>query len=134
MREPIFAICPVESIPNRRARGFVLARRGEGGGVVSWPILILRWGRNIRAYENRCPHQGTNLDWERDEFLDGEGTRIQCGKHGALFDLGTGECVEGPCLGAQLTAIETVIDDGEICIAGVVLEDDDEEDTGCGVE
>jgi hypothetical protein len=27
-----------------------------------------------------------------------------------------------------------VIDDGEICIAGVVLEDDDEEDTGCGVE
>ena len=134
MREPIFAICALDDIPNRRARGFVLARRGEGGEVRPWPILILRWGRNVRAYENRCPHKGTNLDWEQGEFLDGDGTRIQCGKHGALFDLGSGECVEGPCLGARLTAIETVIDDGEICLAGVVLADDDEEDRGCGVE
>ena len=136
MADSIYAICGVNDIPNRRARAFVLARRGADGQIAPWPIVVLRWGRNVRAYENRCPHQQTNLDWEKGEFLDSEGTRIQCGKHGALFELGTGECVEGPCLGAHLTAIEAVIDDGDICLVGVALAEDEdaEEDTGCGVE
>ena len=63
-----------------------------------------------------------------EEFLDSEGTRIQCGKHGALFDLGSGECVDGPCVGAHLTRIEAMIDEDEICIAGITLEEDDEYD------
>ena len=134
MSDAIFAICGIDDIPNRRARAFVLARRDGDGQVRPWPIMILRWGRNVRAYENRCPHQGTNLDWEKGEFLDGDGTRIQCGKHGALFDLGTGECVDGPCLGERLTAIDVLIDEGEICLTGVALVDDDDEDSGCGVE
>ncbi|TIX51639.1 Rieske (2Fe-2S) protein [Alteraurantiacibacter aquimixticola] len=133
--EAIFAICSAEDIPNRRALPFVLAKRDENGLVAPWPIFILRWGKHVRAYENRCPHQDEHLDWERGEFLDGEGTRIQCGKHGALFDLGTGECVDGPCLGAHLTAIETLIDeDGDICLAGVALEEEDEVDSGQGCE
>ena len=134
MRDSIYAICALEDIPNRRAHAFVLARPGKDGGVEPWPIFVLRWGRNVRAYENRCPHQGTHLDWEKGEFLDSEGTRIQCGKHGALFDLGSGECVDGPCMGEHLTAIETMIDDGDICLVGVTLAEDDEEDSGCGVE
>lgn len=133
-RQSIFAVCALEDIPNRRARAFVLARRSDDGVVRPWPVFLLRWGRTVRAYENRCPHQGTNLDWERGEFLDAEGTRIQCGKHGALFDLGTGECVEGPCIGASLAGIETVIDDGDICLVGVSLEEDDEFDSGQGAE
>lgn len=134
MRPSIYAICTVDEIPNRRARSFVLARRFDDGEVRPWPIMILRWGRNVRAYENRCPHQETNLDWEAGEFLDSEGTRIQCGKHGALFDLGSGECVDGPCVGAHLTRIEAMIDEDEICIAGITLEEDDEYDSGCGVD
>jgi len=134
VRPSIFAICGLDDIPNRRARPFVLAKRGVEGSLQPWPIFVLRWGRNVRAYENRCPHQGTHLDWEKGEFLDGDGTRIQCGKHGALFDLGSGECVEGPCLGAKLTAIEVVLDEDEICLAGVPLVEDDECDTGQGVD
>jgi len=133
-RPEIFAICGLDDIPNRRARPFVLARRGADGQVAAWPIFILRWGKNVRAYENRCPHQDSNLDWEQGEFFDSEGIRIQCGKHGALFDMGSGECVEGPCMGQGLTPIECVIDDGEICLVGVTLEEDDEYDSGCGVE
>jgi len=133
-RESIYAVCGVEDIPNRRASPFVLARRDADGMVRPWPIFILRWGRHVRAYENRCPHQDTHLDWERGEFFDSDGTRIQCGKHGALFDLGTGECVEGPCAGARLTAIETVIDDDEICLVGIALEEDDDFDSGQGAE
>lgn len=128
LRPSIFAICGLDDIPNRRAMPFVLAQRGPDGEVKPWPIVVLRWGKNVRAYENRCPHQGTNLDWEKGEFLDGDGTRIQCGKHGALFDLGSGECVEGPCLGARLTAIDVVIDEDEICLAGVLLVEDDDGD------
>lgn len=135
MTGELFAVCALEDIPNRRAVPFVLARRDEKGDVGPWPIFILRWGRNVRAYENRCPHQDTNLDWEQGEFLDGEGTRIQCGKHGALFDLGSGECVDGPCTGQHLTAIDTVIDDeDDICLTGIDLVEDDDFDSGQGLE
>jgi nitrite reductase/ring-hydroxylating ferredoxin subunit len=130
-----FAVCALADIPNRRAVPFVLARRDGQGDVAPWPIFILRWGRNVRAYENRCPHQGTHLDWERGEFLDGDGVRIQCGKHGALFDLGTGQCVEGPCLGQGLTVVETLVDgEGDICLLGVDLVEDDDFDSGQGLE
>lgn len=132
---PPFAICAVNDIPNRRAVPFVLARRELDGTVGPWPIFVLRWGRNVRAFENRCPHQNTNLDWEQGEFLDGEGTRIQCGKHGALFDLGSGECVAGPCLGQGLKPIEVEIDaDEDICLFAEGLVEDDDFDSGEGLE
>ena len=135
MSGDIFAICSVDDIPNRRASPFVLARREEGGEVRPWPIFILRWGKNVRAYENRCPHQDSHLDWERGEFLDSSGTRIQCGKHGALFDFGTGECVAGPCMGERLIPVPLVVDeDDDICVVGVTLEEDDDFDGGQGVE
>lgn len=135
MADELFAVCALEDIPNRRAIPLVLARRNDEGDVVPWPIFILRWGRNVRAFENRCPHQDTHLDWERGEFLDSEGTRIQCGKHGALFDLGSGECVQGPCLGQRLTAIDVETDsEGDICLSGVALVEDDDFDSGQGAE
>lgn len=130
-----FAICHVNDIPSRRARGFVLARRHDDGMLRPWLIFIIRWGKQVLGYENCCPHEGVNLDWERDQFLDSEGLRIQCGKHGAQFDLGTGECVDGPCLGARLTPVNLIVDDeGDICVVGVTLEEDDDYDTGEGVE
>lgn len=134
MTRALYAICELNDVPSRRARGFVLSRRFEDGSVRPWPIFVIRWGKHLRGYENRCPHQATHLDWERGEFFDGDGTRIQCGKHGALFDLGTGECVEGPCVGAGLVPVDLVLDDGEICVTGVVLEEDEDYDSGCGVE
>jgi nitrite reductase/ring-hydroxylating ferredoxin subunit len=132
----LFAICSIDDIPNRRARGFVLARRDDDDGTVrSWLIFVLRWGKQVIGYENSCPHEGVNLDWERDQFLDSEGLRIQCGKHGALFDFGTGECVSGPCLGRHLTPVELVVDeDRDICVVGARLEEDDDIDSGEGYE
>jgi nitrite reductase/ring-hydroxylating ferredoxin subunit len=107
----------------------IRARRpGADGAPQVWPIFILRWGKHVRAYESRCPHQGVHLDWERGEFLDGEGMRIQCGKHGALFGMGTGLCVDGPCRGEGLSPIEVVIDEGDICLVGVDLIEDGRED------
>ncbi len=131
----MYAICELNRIPNRRAASFVLARRHDDGHVRPWLIFVVRWGKHVLGYENNCPHEGVPLDWERGQFLDGEGLRIQCGKHGALFDLGTGECVVGPCLGHGLTPVQLTVDDeGDICVTGVVLAEDDDFDSGCGVE
>ncbi|MCB2014819.1 MAG: Rieske 2Fe-2S domain-containing protein [Sphingobium sp.] len=130
-----FAICHLNDIPSRQARGFVLARRDDDGTVRSWLIFVLRWGKQVLGYENACPHEGVHLDWERDQFLDGDGMRIQCGKHGALFDFGTGECVAGPCMGERLIPVPLVVDeDDDICVVGVTLEEDDDFDSGQGVE
>ena len=76
---------------------------------------------------NKCPHDGVNLDWERNQFFDPNGIRLMCGKHGALFELGTGQCLEGPCKGRGLTPVALTILDGDICVTGVTLVADEDE-------
>jgi nitrite reductase/ring-hydroxylating ferredoxin subunit len=79
-------------------------------------IMIVRTGRTVRAYVNECPHLGVNLDWEPDLFLDFERRHILCGKHGALFRIGDGVCVYGPCLGSALEAVPITVTDGAISL------------------
>jgi nitrite reductase/ring-hydroxylating ferredoxin subunit len=123
-----FVICSMSDIPSQRARGFTLMRQEEDGSQRPWPIVVVRWGRQVFGYVNRCPHHGVNLDWERNQFLDPNGVRLMCGKHGALFELGTGACVEGPCKGEGLEPVPLAVIDGDICVTGVRLAEDDEED------
>jgi nitrite reductase/ring-hydroxylating ferredoxin subunit len=126
-----YAICGVRDIANRRSKSFHLLRRDVDGAEKPWHILIVRWDRKLYGYVNWCPHQGVNLDWERDQFLDPNGTRLICGKHGALFDVATGECVEGPCLNARLEKVRLSVLDGDVCVNGVELV---EADASAGVE
>ena len=100
-----YAICSMNDIPSQKARGFHLERVTEDGARKPWPIIVVRWGRQVFGYVNRCPHDGVNLDWERNHFLDPNGMRLMCGKHGALFELGTGRCVDGPCMGKGLEPV-----------------------------
>jgi nitrite reductase/ring-hydroxylating ferredoxin subunit len=51
-----------------------------------------------------------------------------CGKHGALFELGTGMCIEGPCKGRGLVPVPLAIIDNDICVVGVKLAEDVDED------
>ena len=128
MQETIaYAICGMNDIPSQRARGFQLLIVGDDGSPRPWPIVIVRWGRQVFGYVNKCPHDGVNLDWETNQFLDPNGVRLMCGKHGALFELGTGICVDGPCKGKGLTPIALTVLDNEICITGVRLVEDEEE-------
>jgi nitrite reductase/ring-hydroxylating ferredoxin subunit len=121
-----FVVCSVSDIPSRQARGFVLARRGADGQEIPWPIFIVRWGRHVFAYENTCPHQGTRLDWESNQFMDDSGERLVCGKHGALFELDSGLCIAGPCMGEVLKAIPVSVEGADICLLGVdLIEPDD---------
>jgi nitrite reductase/ring-hydroxylating ferredoxin subunit len=122
-----YIICRMSDIPSQKARGFHLVRLDDDGRERSWPIIVVRWGRQVFGYVNKCPHDGINLDWERNQFLDPNGIRLMCGKHGALFELGTGICVEGPCKGQGLEPISLSIIDNDICVSGVRLAEEAED-------
>ncbi len=121
-----YAICGMSDIPSRQARGFQLMIVGDDGTARPWSIFVVRWGRQVFGYVNKCPHDGVSLDWEHNQFLDPNGTRLMCGKHGSVFELGTGVCVDGPCKGGSLTPVALTVLDDDICVTGVTLVGDEE--------
>jgi nitrite reductase/ring-hydroxylating ferredoxin subunit len=131
VRERIaYAVCALNDIASQKAKGYDLMRVTDDGREVPFRVIVIRWGKQVFGYVNRCPHDGVNLDWERNSFLDTNGIRLQCGKHGALFELGTGMCIDGPCKGRALTPVALQVIDNEICVLDVQLseEEPDEDD------
>lgn len=123
--DELYVVCPTFSIEDGQAAGFVLMRAEDSGEARPWPILITRKGNQFYGFENACPHQGTRLDTNPGEFLDEEGNFITCGKHHAQFDLDTGHCFIGPCQGERLAPIKLVIDEGDVCVTGILLAEED---------
>jgi nitrite reductase/ring-hydroxylating ferredoxin subunit len=83
---------------------------GEGKG------FVVRHDGIARAFVNRCPHLGVELDWQPGEFFDGAGLYLICSTHGANFDPESGSCVAGPCKGAWLEVIAVKEIQGRILI------------------
>jgi len=121
----LYAICQTGYIEDGQASGFTLMRVESTGEPKPWSILITRKGNNFFGFENACPHQGRRLDAEPGQFLDEDGNFLTCGHHRAQFDLDTGHCFIGPCQGRGLTPLTLVIDDGDVCLTGVELAEDD---------
>ena len=119
-----YVVCTLNDIPNRRAMAFQLLRRADNGGAKAFSIFVVRWGTQVFGYINECPHGGGNLDWERNQFFDPSGLRLMCGKHGALFAIGTGLCMDGPCQGHTLEPVPLAVIDGDVCIHGIELVED----------
>lgn len=127
MSQEIFAVCRADFIAKQRSKSFTLWRLDEEGKPVPWQIVIVRWGDNFHAYVNRCPHQKSPLNFEREQFFDPERRFLMCGRHGALFDITTGICVDGPCHGEALASIRVLVVDGDVCLTGVRLVEDVED-------
>ena len=127
MENVAYVICALNDIQSQKAAGFnlMVVEEGEQRPL---SLVIVRWGRQVFGYVNKCPHDGVKLDWERNQFLDGNGLRLMCGKHGALFELGTGICTDGPCKGRTLKPIELEVIDGDICAKGITLVEESDED------
>ena len=68
----------------------------------------------VCGYVNRCPHMGTELDWQPGEFFDLAGLYLVCSTHGAIFEPKTGLCVAGPCRGASLEPLQVREQGGEV--------------------
>ena len=84
------------------------AAPGAAGG------FAIRVSGKVHAYVNRCPHLGTELDWQPGEFFDFARLYLVCSTHGAIFEPGTGYCVAGPCRGASLERLEVREHDGRV--------------------
>ena len=84
-------------------------RIGEMMGVVvdGHPVLLVRLDDGIRAYADRCSHQGVRLSEGRLE-----GTRLTCHAHEWLYDAATGQGINpARC---SLTAYAAEVRDGRI--------------------
>ena len=82
-------LCTPDELSEGRSRGFTLAGQN---------LFAVRRAGRVHVYRNRCPHRGTRLEWQADQFLDASGSLVQCAHHGALFLIDSGECIQGPCL------------------------------------
>lgn len=87
-------------------------RLAAAGGEVE--AFAIRHRGAVSAFVNRCPHAGTELDWQPGEFFEESGLYLICSTHGALFEPNNGYCVAGPCRGASLQPIDIGERDGGV--------------------
>lgn len=97
-------LCRIDDLPDGSARGFPVPG-------LRCKVVLVRKRDEVQGYLDSCPHYepGTPMAWKTDAYLNGDGTHIACHSHGALFDIETGECVIGPCLGRSLTRVPLTI-------------------------
>jgi nitrite reductase/ring-hydroxylating ferredoxin subunit len=69
------------------------------------PAFVIKHDGQHYAYLNQCAHIAMELDWQPEHFFDADGQWLMCASHGALYEPGTGLCVNGPCQGASLKPI-----------------------------
>lgn len=94
----------LEQLPDPGSQGFDPTGSGQD------TLMLVRRGNEVFAYLDACPHFGdTPMAWRKNAYLNGDGSRIVCHAHGALFDIATGECLRGPCLGQSLTQLKAVV-------------------------
>jgi len=68
------------------------------------------------AYRNWCPHIGTDLDMGTERFYSRNVNRIYCRTHGARFQVITGVCDFGPCVGLHLEAYALRVDGDDVVV------------------
>ncbi|RJF95677.1 Rieske (2Fe-2S) protein [Noviherbaspirillum saxi] len=105
-------LCRLDELPDGDSRGFDPLRQGRDA------VLVVRQGARVHAYLDACPHHGgTPMAWRKDAYLNGDRDRIVCSAHGAQFDIATGLCTLGPCLGQSLQPVAvTITQDQDIYI------------------
>ncbi|WP_316396829.1 Rieske (2Fe-2S) protein [Bradyrhizobium sp. 33ap4] len=122
----VFAVCPADAIERSGARGFNLSRVDDRGESRPFPIIVVRtFGDDYLGYVNRCPHDSLWLNIGSGEFFSSDRSFLRCGRHGARFEIDTGLCIDGPCNGQALEPVALAIIDGDVCLCGVRLLEDD---------
>jgi len=104
-------LCPVEEIEDGGAKGMVARVEGKQRN-----IFVVRQGDDFYAYLNWCPHNQVLIDQIPGQFFNGDKSLLRCSKHGALFQIESGLCVEGPCEGEILQALACSASDGIVYI------------------
>ena len=114
-------LCHLDDLPDGDSRGFDPHASGRD------TIVVVRQGTALHAWANACPHHGTPMAWRKNAFLNAARDRIVCGAHGAQFEIDTGLCTLGPCLGQSLTPVPLHIHvSGEVHLASDDIHDNKE--------
>jgi nitrite reductase/ring-hydroxylating ferredoxin subunit len=105
-------LCRLEDLVDGEACGFDPLREGRDS------LFVVRQGDRLYAWRDACPHErGTPMAWRKNAYLNANRGRIVCHAHGALFDIATGLCLLGPCMGQSLTAVPSALgSDGMIAV------------------
>ena len=120
----VFAICAADSIERSNAKAFSLFRVNEAGESRPFPIMVVRThADDYIGYVNSCPHQGIWLNFGEGNFFTRDRGFLKCGRHGSVFEIDTGLCIEGPCKARSLEPIALAVIGGDVCICGVELEE-----------
>ena len=94
-------------------------------GTEPVPILIARdHSIGYFAYVNNCPLEPHILYEGAGRSL--AGVFLLCAQHEARFEMKTGLCTKGPGKGARLARIPVKVLDGEVCVSGITLLEEDE--------
>lgn len=92
-----------------------LADVPDGGGMLagnpsnSKPLVLVRTGETVKAYDATCPHQGTAV-------APPEGGVITCPNHGSTFNASDGAVTKGPAT-KGLTEVPVKVEAGQIILA-----------------
>ena len=98
----VVRLCDSVELAEGTSRGF------DPTGTGRDTMFIVRRG-GLHAWRNACPHWGgTSMAWRKDAFLNREGTLVVCAAHGAQFEIETGLCTLGPCIGEKLARVELI--------------------------
>ncbi|MBT8141631.1 MAG: Rieske 2Fe-2S domain-containing protein [Gammaproteobacteria bacterium] len=95
-----FPICFSRQITDPGSKEFMILQKGR-----PYFGFLVQKNQQVFAYANTCPHQGRMLQWKPDAFLTKDCSQIMCSAHGATFEIDSGLCVAGPCLGQSLNAM-----------------------------
>ncbi|NUT48970.1 MAG: Rieske (2Fe-2S) protein [Saccharothrix sp.] len=103
------------STPTGPAIIAALADVPDGGGHIagnpstSGPLVLVRTGDTVKAYDARCPHQGTAV-------APPENGVITCPNHGSQFNAADGAVTKGPAT-TGLTEVPVKVEAGQIYLA-----------------
>jgi nitrite reductase/ring-hydroxylating ferredoxin subunit len=106
-------VCRFEDLNDPDSREFHI---GDG----DWPFkgFVVRRGDEVYAYQNYCVHAGHPLNWQPNQFLTEDKSQIVCASHGAIYEIGSGVCISGPCPGKKLLPVAVLIRDGDVVVSG----------------
>lgn len=106
-------VCRLTDLGDPDSREFQI---GEG----DWPFrgFVVRRGDAVYAYQNFCAHVGHPLNWVPHGFLTKDRDAIICASHGAQYEIDTGLCFAGPCIGKSLRKVECDVRNGAVFVTG----------------
>jgi nitrite reductase/ring-hydroxylating ferredoxin subunit len=122
----VFAVCAADGIERGDAKAFSLSRIDEAGESRPFPIVIVRTHANgYFGYVNSCPHESIWLNFGDGTFFTPDRAFLKCGRHGSIFEVESGMCISGPCKEQSLKPIALAVVDGDVCVCGIMLVEDD---------